>query len=263
MPTAIDRIRELISQLGNQPSTYSGFGVNGLGGDQISGISEILGDYLGTSGQQNTNSAIDLSRYQISQFRGYENGGVVADYIPFLDENLSAYQAEKYNDVSERVVLPTLEIVKTNAKVDHSKMDDDEVTDVSPKGSYVASARPDVIFTKEELDDVIVGIKTVPYSERKTGKLPEVVRAGDIVKTETILPAEYADRITKEFPIKEYDDIYTKLANDLNLQNRKPYIETLITLGEEKRIEQEGDVSTELPKAPFGAIVGGGLSVLG
>lgn len=222
---------------------FTGMGAGGQGQDPMALLSSLFGGKM-------------------------ENGGII-NTIP---EGLEGLQAEKYRGNLEKIILPDGMIADTNATTSHEKMDDDEITDVLPGGSYVASARPDMKISTDTLRDIVFGYKSLPYEEHAKGIVPEKITAGDIIpkKVKKILPSEYAELIQKTFPVFDHDDMFTNAANTENMASRAPYLKVLVELGEQKRKELENPVGQfkyggyiKPRKAFGGAAIGAGLGVAG
>lgn len=139
-------------------------------------------------------------------------------------------------------------ISPVNATKKHKYMDDDEVTDIVPEGTYVFSNDKSIKMPYDYAEDVTIGVKAQPYSEMKKGKVPEEVVFADLWpgnSTRKMTPAELADRIRKKFntidreDVFEFDDIFTSLTNATNINSRMPYLQALIEFNEEEKDEDD------------------------
>jgi len=213
-----------------QREAQEGFNNSAAGGMQeLMGL--LGGGFSGMGmGQQQNPMAMLSSLFGVGQF---ENGGII-NAIP---EGLEGVQAEKYRGKIEKLILPDGMIADSNAKKSHERMDDDEVTDVLPGGSYIASSRPNMKLSRDKMENIIFGYKSLPYEEHAKGKVPELVTAADIIPTKKkkVLPSEYAELIKKTFPVYDHDDMFTRAANTENMASRAPYLQVLVELGENKR----------------------------
>jgi hypothetical protein len=204
--------------------------LGGMGGIQMPQFSGTGSPYQATFGQ-------DIFGRQALTF---QDGGMV-QAIP---EGFKGIQTERYKGISEFAVLPDLNMAKVNATKPHEKMEDDDITDIVPVGTYIASARPDMAIKREALAEFIVGIKAQRYEEDKVAKEPELVTAADLLrkKEKKIIPAEYAKRVRDKFNTvnkEENSDIFTEKTNQENRINRTPYLQALMTIGERNRENKE------------------------
>jgi hypothetical protein len=175
----------------------------------------------------------------LSQFMSgnFENGGIT-QVVP---EGVQAIQTEKYKGKLEQLIFSDGMISDVNAKESHEKMSDDQITDVVPDGTYVASARSDMKIKRSSLEDIVFGYESLPYEEHAKGTIPKMVTAADIVpkKTKKLTPSEYAKYIKKEYEVIDEDDPFMNAANTQNLQARLPFIQTLVSMGEANRMSKE------------------------
>lgn len=169
----------------------------------------------------------------------FSNGGIV----PFIPEGYQGIQTELYRKNPERLIFPDGKIVRVNATTSHERMDDDDITDIVPVGTYVASARPDMRINRSDLERFVIGVKNMPYEEGQKAGIPEEITAAGLLKKKErkILPTEYARRIEKTFKTvdRDVEDIFNLATNQQNVQNRTPYFQALVTLGEKARINKQ------------------------
>lgn len=148
------------------------------------------------------------------------------EYIP--TENLIPIQTEK----DELIVLPTGDISPVMATKRHSRMREDEVTDVTPEGSYILSAHGDVRIYKDEANSVITEMGIKPYRLGYGQEKPTEKTLADFMHKNKMTPAEIGAKVMKQFPIWKTNNIFEASANDQNKINRRPYLEGLIQLSE-------------------------------
>lgn len=243
--------------------------LGGQGGGQGNGLGGLLSGLLG--GGQGGGGGIGallgglLGGNRMYGGRIYKNGGWVIPTAP-----LQGIQTESFKGVPERIIFPDANIGKVNATTTHEKMGEDTITDFIQEGSYVASSRPNMAFTREELFNIVLGYKNKTYKTDEVVGVPEVITAADILKKgeKKIVPSMYADRIAKTYPTVENhdDDIFNKAANQYNVEARVPYINVLHQLGERNKQVAEfrnGGFSYGVPQANFGAFLKGALPFAG
>lgn len=178
------------------------------------------------------------------QPRYYAEGGSVEQQAP---PAMTPIQTEK----GEMFIHLDTAITPVNAKKLHKHMDDDEVTDIVPEGTYVASADKGIKMTKDQADDIVMGIKTSPYEENKKGKIPEKQLFSELFGkgAKKLTPAEMAMALLKKFPTVDKssdftkNDIFTELTNQENIESRLPWLQQLIEFNESKRQKDPGELS--------------------
>lgn len=151
-------------------------------------------------------------------------------------------QAEKIGKIPEMIIHLDSTITPVNATKKHSQMDDDEVTDIVPEGSYIASADKSMRISWKEADDIVIAIKQMPYKELEKGKVPEEIRLSSLWPTgnkKDYTPAELTQMILDKYPTVDRNDIFTKVTNQSNLKSRLPYIMNIIKLSEQQRANKE------------------------
>jgi len=191
------------------------------------------------------NSASDISNYKgVPIYRGrarvYKQGGSVfsGNLVANEDSKATSYidlpqlvpiQAE----VGETILLPTGDLVKTNARLRHSKMSDNEVTDIVPEGSYILSQFGDTKIYKSEADQIPLEMQALPYNTYKASKVPTVKTLGDLMgKKKVMAPADLSRKVENKFKIVDSEDPFTKQTNLVNQYNRASYLQAIIGLSE-------------------------------
>lgn len=162
----------------------------------------------------------------------YQMGDEVESQEEKNELNFSPIQTEK----GERFYHLDGSITPTNARKLHKNMSNDEVTDIVPDGTFVASRDPLMRLSKKEADQIVLGNEAVKYQMGKKSKLPKDIKFGDIFTKRYHTPSELLDRIDKKFPISDKpNNIFTKLANEENLESRKQYADIVKYFTEVKK----------------------------
>lgn len=177
---------------------------------------------------------IPLSR----SFAGiYQMGGPV-----MAGPQLVPIQAEK----GEMLIQLDNTITSTNARKSHKAMDDDEVTDIVPEGTYVASDDRAMKINYGDVEDIIIGVRTMPYEEYKKGKMPEEIKFVDLWPNNSkraMTPAELATAIRNKFPTREIDgedyNYFRAVTNYENLDSRTPYLQIVKLFNEAARMNDQ------------------------
>lgn len=201
------------------PFGGSGFGSGGFGlGDVFNSIGS-LGSLFSNLSSQNQQKGGSVRKYQ--------QGGLVD------------FQAEK----GEMLYHPTGYLTSVHAKKTHKQMekagDGDMVTDHSLQDSFVFSDFLKV--KKSDAADMIIGVKRHPYKEGEKGKEPEVYKLSDLYKKgeKKLTPAKLAKRVGNMFKVtNDHRNIFNVLGDQMNMENRKSYLEAIASLSE---VEREQD----------------------
>lgn len=136
-------------------------------------------------------------------------------------------------EIKETIVLPTKDLVKVNAKKRHSKMSDNEVTDVVPENSYILSQFGDTKIYKDEANQIVMEMKAEPYNLHKASAVPKVRTLGDMMNKNVMSPADLSRVVSNKFKIIDNgDDPFTIQTNEANRFNRAAYLEAIIGLSE-------------------------------
>ena len=175
--------------------------------------------------------------------KSFQQGGV-ASMMPLIP-----IQTEKVGKQPEMIIHLDGSITSVNATKRHAQMDDDEVTDIVPEGSYIASADKSMKIDYDKAEDIVIGIKSRPYKEMMKGKVPEEVTLASLWPTgdkKPKTPAELVKLLQKKIPVMDMEnvdfeaDIFTEETNATNLKSRIPFLTEIVRLNEEKRVKKEG-----------------------
>lgn len=154
-------------------------------------------------------------------------------------------------EIKETVVLPTGDLVKVNAKKRHSRMSDDEVTDIVPEGSYILSQFGDTKIYKDEASFVPMEVKAEPYNKHKTSGVPKIKTLGDLMNKKVMSPADLSRVIENKFKIVDGDDPFTVQTNEVNKYNRASYLQAVIGLSEMDKARKgiDNSLATQMSQA--------------
>jgi hypothetical protein len=154
------------------------------------------------------------------------NSKRIDGYIPM--DNLIPIQTER----DELIVLPSKDVVKVNATKRHSKMTDDEVTDIVPDGSYILSQYGDVDIYKEEADNYIIETKNKPYNLHQQNQPPSIKTLGSFMSKKKMKPADLARKILAKYKTVNLDDPFVNDTNRANKFTASRYLDAIIELSE-------------------------------
>lgn len=145
----------------------------------------------------------------------YQDGGEV---------ELTPIQTEK----GEIAVLEDTTISEVKSDDVHDNMDDEDITDILPAGSWIFS---DSVKVKKEDANVIFGYSQPLYEETANKTKVEEINFNQLFEEneDELSTAELALRIKKKFPINDVEEgnLLTNAANTENRISRQPYLEVL------------------------------------
>jgi hypothetical protein len=149
----------------------------------------------------------------------------------------SAVQTEK----GEFIGSETGDILPVKAKKRHKNMDDDEVTDILPQGSFIFSRTKSSTIDKNkkvkgiDLNEINLGYTPVKYSETESTPSPEEIKFLDFMSKNKFTPADLANKLQKTYKVTDKDDPFSQLSNEQNKMSRIPYLEIIKGLNEIKK----------------------------
>lgn len=254
--------------LGNITNMFSG----GQGGGQGGGLADIIGGLLGGGNQQQESplqyatpgfggamSAFNMGlsggdslmqnlmgalapnlQFQLTRQGGfiYQDGGMVQQ------PQLVPIQTETVNGRSEMIIHLDGGITKVNATKPHKSMKKDEVTDIVPQGTFIASADKKMKMSYKDADKITMGIKTYQYKEGKQARVPERISMAGLWggSRRDMTPAELTEKVRRKYNIIDKDeyydvagDVFTERTNQENLASRAPYLAEIIKFNQEKK----------------------------
>lgn len=163
--------------------------------------------------------------------------------------NLVPIQTEKVGKISEMLIHLDGSVTKVNAQKRHSQMDDDEITDVVPEGTYVASADKGIRVSFKEADEIVMGLKMKPYTEMKAGVPPEEIKFSKLwTNKKDMTPAELAKRVADiwtTIDLEDNMDVITELTNQANIESRIPWLQQIIEFNEGMREDDDEEMEEE------------------
>ncbi len=215
----------------------SATGVNFGGGQQSQQQGQVYPQYQ--QPQQQTLPSILQQLQMASQFLpmfgvgNFQAGGEVQNQEPLF----SAVQTEK----GEFIGSETGDILPVKAKKRHKNMDDDEVTDILPQGSFIFSRTKSSTIDKNkkvkgiDLNEINLGYTPVKYSETESTPSPDKIKFLDFMSKNKFTPADLANKLQKTYKVTDKDDPFSQLSNEQNKMSRIPYLEIIKGLNEIKK----------------------------
>ena len=158
----------------------------------------------------------------------YETGGEVQESL-----NLSPAQTEK----GESMLLPDGTFTKVASKEKHSKMEDDEITDLLPSGTLIFSEKlkfdPSDIGEEENL----LGYGTDVYEDGQTPSKINKVLFTNLVGGKKLSFSDAAKMIDRKYPINTDNDkdVLTMKTNNNNRINRAELLGKLFEIQEAQK----------------------------
>lgn len=178
------------------------------------------------------NSVVDPSIAEDGGFFHNNNGG----FIPIQTE------------IDELLLLPDMSMPDVAADEKHKSMEDDEVTDVVPEGTFVFSHNKKQRLKPKDIADELVGGGRTFYTENKTYDIDNMLMS-DVLgkKGGKITYADGARKVRNKIELVDEDshkDAFAMLTNAENKTTRVPYLAKLIELQEtSKRKGKNGSKS--------------------
>ncbi len=176
---------------------------------------------------------VPLNKYGGILKKKYQAGGDVQSQEPLF----SAVQTEK----GEFIGSETGDILPVKAKKRHKNMDDDEVTDILPQGSFIFSRTKSSTIDKNkkvkgiDLNEINLGYTPVKYSETESTPSPDEIKFLDFMSKNKFTPADLANKLQKTYKVTDKDDPFSQLSNEQNKMSRIPYLEIIKGLNEIKK----------------------------
>lgn len=157
-----------------------------------------------------------------------EDGGDVSS----LPEDAPTEVIPAQTEVGEVILMPSGVLADVKARLPHTQMEDDDVTDILPEGSFVFSnSKKSLQEITQEIRDSVIGYGTIRYSETEDTSEVGVVRLGDVIPSGKKLTfADMAKGIRDKFSVvRDQKDVFTNVTNADNLAGRVPFLQKLIT----------------------------------
>lgn len=176
---------------------------------------------------------VPLNKYGGILKKKYQAGGDVQSQEPLF----SAVQTEK----GEFIGSETGDILPVKAKKRHKNMDDDEVTDILPEGSFIFSRTKSSTIDKNkkikgiDLNEINLGYTPIKYSETESTPAPEEIKFLDFIDKNKFTPADLAKKLQKEYKITDRGDAFANLSNEHNKMSRIPYLDIIKQINELKK----------------------------
>lgn len=150
-------------------------------------------------------------------------------------EELAPVQTESGGKGKEEmIILPTLDILPVNATMRHSKMDENEVTDLLPENSYITS-QFGFKLNREEAANIVTEVGSKPYNIFGGNSVPLEQTLASMFDKKEQSPSDVVRNIKKKFTIVDSSDPFTLAANDENRLNSLPYLQGVIIMSEEEK----------------------------
>jgi hypothetical protein len=212
------------------------------------GAANFLAEDGGVVGRLNLSGILNPSKMdKIGKYHygGYVNNEPVGNYDT-VSERISRYVGGDPQQLApvqtesggkgkeEMIILPSLDILPVNATMRHSKMQDDEVTDLLPENSYIAS-QFGFKLKREEAANIVTEVGVKPYNIFGGNSVPLEQTLASMFDKKEQSPSDVVRNIKKKFEIVDGNDPFTLAANDENRLNSLPYLQGVIIMSEEEK----------------------------
>lgn len=240
-------------------------------GSLLSGLTPVFNNPM-FNGNKGIGAGVNpLGNQNIMQLLQTLSGGKTFTGQPmYMEEGGEVQMSPIQTEKGEYLIHLDNSITKTNATKKHSKMDKDEVTDVVPENTFVASADKNSSIKKKDVENIVLGVKTMPYEEAKQGKIPEKILFSDIFKSNKMTPAELTEQVMKKYEVIDKsdefnkNDVFTKLTNKENMDERAIWLNVIKVLNEDKKNGTNSfKKGGEIDKYPGGGWIGDLAGILG
>ena len=207
--------------------------------EQLAQIPGFEGSMLGNFDRSNPlNIFAAMEPSLLDKFMGVDQGGpedanlqnyttspsIIPIYQDGGEVELTPIQTEK----GEIAVLEDTTISEVKSDDVHDNMDDEDITDILPAGSWIFS---DSVKVKKEDANVIFGYSQPLYEETANKTKVEEINFNQLFKEneDELSTAELALRIKNKFPVNDVEkgNLLTNAANTENKISRQPYLEVL------------------------------------
>ena len=212
------------------------------------GAANFLAEDGGVVGRLNLSGILNPSKMEkVNKYHygGTVNNEPVGNYDP-VSERISRYVGGDPQQLApvqtesggkgkeEMIILPSLDILPVNATMRHSKMQDDEVTDLLPENSYIAS-QFGFNLKREEAANIVTEVGVKPYNIFGGNSVPLEQTLASMFDKKEQSPSDVVRNIKKKFEIVDGNDPFTLAANDENRLNSLPYLQGVIIMSEEEK----------------------------
>lgn len=152
-------------------------------------------------------------------------------------------QTEKKYGQKEQIIGIDGSINDVKATKSHEQMKSDEVTDLLPVDSYVASVRKTQKISKDSVKDISFGFPVVEYLEGEVTDNPKEILFADLFKKKHHTPAELVQLVKKKFPVTDRkNDPFADITKIENRSARLPYLGAIIGVAEANKAEESVDL---------------------
>ena len=212
------------------------------------GATNFLAEDGGVVGRLNLSGILNpakMEKVNKYHYGGYVNNEPVGNYDT-VSERISRYVGGDPQELApvqtesggtgkeEMIILPSLDILPVNATMRHSKMQDDEVTDLLPENSYIAS-QFGFNLKREEAANIVTEVGVKPYNIFGGNSVPLEQTLASMFDKKEQSPSDVVRNIKKKFEIVDGNDPFTLAANDENRLNSLPYLQGVIIMSEEEK----------------------------
>lgn len=226
--------------MGNSPGLQPNVGLGALGG-AMSGfatagplgglIGGVMGGLTTARNMESYESLREL--YDKQRIKDKTVSGNLGYYAQFGGETPGSTQTQ--TEKGEIVLFPNNMLTDVMATKRHKQMDDGEVTDILPDGSYVFSNDPTMKFNVRDTKDKILGYGMSYYDEHGDYDTDKMTMGDFLPKSGKMTFAQAADVLRRTIKTSgDRKDLFDIATDSDNLETRVPYLMELISMQDEK-----------------------------
>lgn len=226
--------------MGNSPGFQPNVGLGALGG-AMSGfatagplgglIGGVMGGLTTARNRESYESLREL--YDKQRIKDKTVSGNLGYYAQFGGETPGSTQTQ--TEKGEIVLFPNNMLTDVMATKRHKQMDDGEVTDILPDGSYVFSNDPTMKFNVRDTKDKILGYGMSYYDEHGDYDTDKMTMGDFLPKSGKMTFAQAADVLRRTIKTSgDRKDLFDIATDSDNLETRVPYLMELISMQDEK-----------------------------
>ncbi len=222
-----------------------GFLSGAASGGLLGGIFGAGAGFLQTA-QNRTNYETLRDLYEKQKIRNKTVGANYGYYAQFGGQTPQA--APTQTELGEVVLFPDNALPNVLASKRHKHMDDDEITDMLPDGSYVFSDDKSMRFDARAVGKELLGVGLSHYDERGSHGGEKMFMSDVLPKRGKMTFAEAAKRIRGKIKTTgNRNDILDIATDSDNLDTRVPYLLKLVQMQDDKNVSEGRGASAQVP----------------
>lgn len=232
-----------------------GFFTGAASGGILGGLIGAGAGFLQTA-QNRTNYENLQELYNRQRIRNKTVGANYGYYAQFGGET-QQQATPTQTEWGEVVLFPDNALPNVMARELHKHMDDDDITDMLPEGSYVFSNDKTMKFDVRDIREELLGLGMSYYNEQGNEGADEMEMGDVLPKRGKLTFAEAAKSIRQKIKTTGNRNDLMDIATDSdNLETRVPYLMKLVQMQDEKNIRAGRTADAQVPMYKWGGRIG-------